>query len=179
MNSDFKQTYFDLFGLPPEFSLDGGKLDAAYREVQSKVHPDRFAAAPEAERRRSMQWATFANEAYRTLRDPLARARYLVLLAGIDTAEESNTAMPPAFLMQQLEWREAIAEARAAGDHAALAALAEEIAVERRKLLAELHTALDDAHDYARGATLVRELRFLERLAEEIDDAQAALAEAD
>src|SRR6185369_5500679 len=87
-----------------------------YRDLQGRVHPDRFAASTEAERRVAMQWAALANEAYRTLRDPLERARYLLQLKGFDTGEESNTSMPTDFLMQQMEWREAAAEARAERD---------------------------------------------------------------
>src|SRR5260221_14673147 len=92
MDVDFTSNYFELFGLPRRFAIDAAQLAAAYREIQSKVHPDRFASASDAERRRSMQWATFTNEAYRTLREPLGRARYIVNLNGVDTAEETNTA---------------------------------------------------------------------------------------
>ena len=178
MDADFATDYFELFGLPRRFVIDSARLAAAYRELQSQVHPDRFAAASDAERRRSMQWATFANEAYRTLRDPLARARYLVNLHGVETAEETNTAMPPEFLMQQMEWREAVADARSSRDEAELVALAEQLAGERGQLIDELETALDAAQDYTAAATLVRKLRFLEKLAEEIGDANAALADA-
>jgi molecular chaperone HscB len=95
MTPDFTRNHFELLGLPAVFGIDPARLDQRYRELQGRVHPDRFAAASEAERRVAMQWATRANEAYRTLRDPLARARYLLSLKGYDTGEESNTAMPP------------------------------------------------------------------------------------
>jgi hypothetical protein len=90
MTSDFSKSYFELFKLPVTYKIDAARLEAAYREVQSRVHPDRFVSASEAERRRSMQWATHANEAYTTLKKPLARARYLVKLNGVDTEEETN-----------------------------------------------------------------------------------------
>ena len=175
MPPDFSQTYFQLFGLPAAYSIDAVRLDAAYRKIQSQVHPDRFAATPESERRRSMQWATFANEAYQTLKKPLSRARYLVKLNGIDTEEETNTAMPGDFLMQQMDWREAVAEAKQGIDGAALARLADELGRERKHLHAGMATLLDEQHAYGKAATVVRKLRFLEKLQEEIDDALEAI----
>ena len=170
MTPDFARNHFELLGLPAVFALDASRLEQRYRELQSRVHPDRFAAASEAERRVAMQWATRANEAYRTLREPLARARYLLGLKGYDTGEESNTAMPPDFLMQQMEWREAVSEARAGSDAEALAGLRAEIAASRDEMLELLARALDAAN-YDAGCSLVRKLRFLEKLDEEIDDA--------
>ena len=170
MIPDFARNHFELLGLPPVFGLDAARLEQRYRELQSRVHPDRFAAGSEAERRVAMQWATRANEAYRTLRDPLARARYLLSLKGYDTGEESNTAMPPDFLMQQMEWREAVAEARAGRDLEALASLRAEIGGAREEMLELLGRSLDAAN-YDAGCSLVRKLRFLEKLDEEIDDA--------
>jgi DnaJ-domain-containing protein 1 len=77
------------------------------------VHPDKFVNATDAEKRVAMQWATRANEAYQTLKSPQKRAHYLCELNGVDLQTESNTAMPMAFLMQQMEWREALGDARA------------------------------------------------------------------
>jgi molecular chaperone HscB len=118
-----------------------------------------------------MQWAARANEAYRTLRDPVERARYLLNLKGFDTAEESNTAMPPDFLMQQMEWRESTAEASRARDRVRLQALHADIQSERRDMLRLLERALDVERNYDAGCSLVRKLRFLERLDEEIEEA--------
>ena len=170
MTPDFSRNHFELLGLPTAFGLDASRLEQRYRELQSRVHPDRFASASEAERRVAMQWATRANEAYRTLRDPVNRARYLLSLKGFDTGEESNTAMPPDFLMQQMEWREAVAEARAERDAEALAELRAGIGEARGEMLEFLARALDAAN-YDAGCSLVRKLRFLEKLDEEIDDA--------
>jgi molecular chaperone HscB len=171
MNPDFSRNHFDLLGLPVRFALDAPALERRYREVQSRVHPDRFAAASEAERRVAMQWATRANEAYRTLRDPVARARYLLALKGFDTGEESNTAMPPDFLMQQMEWREAAGEARASRDAQQLQRLREELVGARGEMLSLLSRALDGEANFDAGCSLVRKLRFLEKLEQEIDDA--------
>ena len=171
MPSQNFQNHFDLLGLPARFALDGALLESRYRELQSQVHPDRFAAGSDAERRVAMQWATRANEAYRTLRDPVGRARYLLALKGFDTGEESNTAMPADFLMQQMEWRESVAEASAAHDAAALAGLRREIDGARAEMLQMLGRAIDQDANFDAGCSLVRKLRFLEKLEEEIEEA--------
>src|SRR6266850_6077128 len=105
-------SHFELFGLAPAFALDLGRLDAAYRDIQAKVHPDRFAHAGDAERRASMQMTTRVNEAYRTLKSPVQRAKYLLELHGVDVGFETNTAMPREFLMEQMELREQLEEAK-------------------------------------------------------------------
>jgi molecular chaperone HscB len=170
MAPDFSRNHFELLGLPVGYAVDGSRLEKGYRDLQSQVHPDRFATQGEAERRVAMQWATRANEAYRTLRDPLERARYLLHLKGYDTGEETNTSMPPDFLMQQMEWRESVADARASKDAAGLDALKGELAQSRDEMLQLLGRALDESN-YDAGCSLVRKLRFLEKLEEEIDDA--------
>ena len=171
MTAAFSRNHFELLGLAPSYALDPALLESRYRELQGRIHPDRFAAAPEAEKRLAMQWAARANEAYRTLRDPVDRARYLLGLKGFDTGEETNTAMPPDFLMQQMEWRESVAEARASRDAKRLAALHREIAGERAEMLHQLERAIDRDANYDAGCSLVRKLRFLEKLEEEIDEA--------
>lgn len=168
---DISSNHFDLLGLPVRYDVDAPLLERRYREVQLQVHPDKFASATEVERRIAMQWATRANEAYRTLRDPLSRARYLLSLKGYDTGEESNTSMPPDFLMQQMEWREAVGDARESGDVGSLKRLHEELSGARAEMLGQLARALDGDANYDAGCSLVRKLRFLEKLEEDIDEA--------
>lgn len=165
------KTHFELFGLAPAYALDAEALERAYREVQSRVHPDRFAQAADAERRASMQWSTRANEAYRMLKDPVQRARYLLELHGVDTAFETDTAMPAEFLGRQIELREALEEAREKKDAAALDGMKAELAQSACALEKEIARRIDGAGDYAGAAGKVRELQFLKRLAEEIDQA--------
>jgi len=168
------QNHFDLFHLPARFSLDMGALDAAYRDVQGQVHPDRFVNATDAEKRVAMQWATRANEAYQTLKNPMKRARYLCELNGVDLQTESNTAMPMDFLMQQMEWREALGEARADKDGEALDALDEQVKDARKTLLSQVGRELD-AGDYVQAAQGVRALMFLDKFGEEVHYAFEAI----
>ncbi len=172
---DLTADFFVLFGLPKTFRLSLSELDSRYRDVQAQVHPDRFANAPEGERRLSMQWATRANEAYLTLKKPLERAKYLLELAGHDLQAESNTAMPADFLMEQMEWREAVMEARAGGDHHELEHLYQRLRGDIDGRYDEVAALLDDARDYALATDRVRRLMFLEKLLYEIDDALASL----
>lgn len=168
------QNHFELFQLPARFALDMNALDAAYRDVQGRVHPDRFVNALDAEKRVAMQWAIRANEAYQTLRNPQKRAQYLCELNGVDLNAESNTAMPVEFLMQQMQWREALDEARAAKDAEALNALDKQVRQERNTRMAQIGAQLD-AGDYGNAAQGVRALMFLEKFSEEVHYAFEAL----
>jgi len=158
--------HFSLFGLPARFDLDPQVLETAWRTVAAQVHPDRFATASPAERRVAMQWAARANEAYRLLRDPLLRARYLCEQAGIDLQTESNTSMDTAFLMQQMTWREMLDDARDDAD--ALAALQAELQDARVQMRDTLTRLLDEQRDYAAAGLKVREWMFVEKLAQEL-----------
>jgi len=172
---DLKQDFFALFGLPTGFSVDMDRLEQAYLDIQGKVHPDRFAHLPDVDKRLSMQWATHANEAFRTLKSPLARGQYLLELKGVDPAFETNTAMSPAFLMEQMEWREALGEAREAADEEVLEDLARRIRHSNRSLIEQLAVQLDQQGDLEGAADTVRRLKFLEKLQHEINDALTAL----
>jgi molecular chaperone HscB len=171
--------HFSLFGLTPRFALDPGALESAYRTVQAQVHPDRFATAGPAERRVAGEWAARANEAVRVLRSPSRRAAYLCELHGAPIDSESNTAMPAGFLDQQLEWREALDDARAADDAPALAELERQAAAERGKLIDELTRLLDERADYPAATAAVRRLMFVEKFGAEVGTATVALAERD
>ena len=163
--------FFELFGLAPAFALDAEALEASYREIQSRVHPDRFAHAGDAERRASLQWTTRVNEAYRALKSPVQRASHILSLHGVDVAFETNTAMPAQFLMQQMELREALEGAVESKDLPALEALQRKLDADKGSLEKQIAQAIDQQKDYARAAGLVRELQFLEKLEAEIDGA--------
>ncbi|MSQ71783.1 MAG: Fe-S protein assembly co-chaperone HscB [Betaproteobacteria bacterium] len=164
--------HFELFGLPQQFAVDRAELDECYRELQRTVHPDRYATAGAAERRASMQLATRVNEAYKTLREPLARGRYLLGLHGVDPETESNTSMPAGFLMEQMELREAIEDA--AGDPDRLDRIDIRLRAELEGAYAAMGGELDRA-EHKRAAETLRKLMFLEKLREELGDAMERL----
>ncbi|WP_068637298.1 Fe-S protein assembly co-chaperone HscB [Thauera butanivorans] len=175
MSIDLKQDHFSLFGLPRSYALDEAALEAAWHGLQSQVHPDRYAHLPDVDKRRAMQWATHVNEGFRTLQKPLSRARYLLELAGVDVGAETNTAMSPEFLMEQMEWREAVEEARQAAEVEDLEQLHTRLLRHARAVRAELERQLDVEHDHAAAADTVRRLMFIEKLQHEIDEALLAL----
>ena len=168
---DFSQTYFELFGLPATYALDREHLDRAYRELQNTVHPDKFAAKSDAEQRVAMQWATKVNEAYQTLKQPITRGVYLLQLQGIDAMSAHDTSIAPAFLIQQMEWREAIDAARDARDMAALDHLQAALNAAYRAVDRELADLLDVDKNPAAATAAVRKLKFMDKLLAEVGDA--------
>lgn len=163
---------YELFGLPRRFQQQRAEIDLRWRELQARVHPDRFALEGAAAQRVAMQWAVRVNEAYERMKDPLKRAAHLCELHGVSIGAENNTAMPAGFLMQQMEWREALDDAAGAD---AVEALADAVQQHRRQALDALRHALDDLHDYAAAAQQVRALMFVERFAQDVDGRLEAL----
>ena len=157
---------FELFGLEHRFAQERGAIDARWKELQREAHPDKFAAQGTAAQRVAMQWSVRINEAYQRLKDPMRRAAYLCELHGAPIRAEDNTAMPAAFLMQQMEWREALDEAQGASDIDALDA---QVRAARQQALARCGELLDGAQDCAAAAAQVRALMFIERFARDID----------
>lgn len=167
------QNYFALFQLLQQFELDLAQLDSQYRKLQAEVHPDKFVNASPAERMQSMQMATLANEAYQTLKQPTSRARYLLQLQGIATDEENNTAMPADFLMAQMEWREAIDDAKFSKDIPALDALLKDMRTQAKVL--QLQVANEIETTPTQAALTVRKLRFIDKVSEDVNQLIAQL----
>jgi molecular chaperone HscB len=172
---DFSRNHFELFGLPARFRFDAAMLDRAYRELQSEVHPDRYAGANETLQRLALQSSARVNEAYRALKDPVARAQYLLSLHGVEAFAETDTALPVDFLERQLERREAAGDALAAGDAATFALLQDEIRADATLLEQRLAAMLDTEGAWDAARMHVREFRFLAKLAADIDAMQADL----
>ena len=172
-NPSASDDYFRFFGLNQQFKIDLPALDQAYLAIQKEVHPDRHARGSETEQRLAMQMATLANTAFQTLKNPVQRGLYLCQLHGVDAKLETNTAMPAAFLMRQMEWRENLDER--AEDLPALEVLMEEVETSKQDTLLEITQAIDHAKNYERAAELLRGLLFIDKFAFELDDAIAAL----
>ena len=157
---------FELFGLTQKFSQDRAAIDSRWKELQREAHPDKFAAQGTAAQRVAMQWSVRINEAYQRLKDPLKRASYLCELNGAPINAENNTAMPTDFLMQQIEWREAL-------DDAKTTEKIDQIALEANKYgrdqLSKIEQEIDVRKDFSTAATQVRSLMFIERFASDIE----------
>jgi molecular chaperone HscB len=157
---------FELFGLVPQFAQDRATIDTRWKDLQREAHPDKFAAQGASAQRVAMQWSVRINEAYQRLKDPLKRAAYLCELHAAPVNAENNTAMPTAFLMQQMEWREALDEARSAAD---LDDLGAQVTAARREALQQCGQLLDVQQDYKLAVQQVRALMFIERFANDVE----------
>ena len=158
---------FELFGLALNHSQDRASIDARWKALQREAHPDKFSTHGASAQRVAMQWSVRINEAYQRLKDPLKRAAYLCELNGCPINAENNTAMPAAFLMQQLEWREALEEARGVSE---LEQLSQQVLAERQLIFKQCGQSLDTDHDYLAAAQQVRALMFIERFAGDVEN---------
>ena len=159
--------YFELFQLPPAFDIDNETIEQTYRRLAASFHPDKFAAASSFEQKQAVMMAATLNDAYRTLISPIDRAAYLLKSQGIDADAPEHTGFAPEFLMQQMEWREALEDGRSAGNEAALLKLDKEIAAEQQNLFADLGRAFA-SQQTEEASQLVRQGRFLNKLRQEI-----------
>jgi molecular chaperone HscB len=166
MKLNLQSSDFELFGVPERFAQRSEDIDARWRELQREVHPDKFAAQGDSAQRIAMQWSIRVNEAYKRLKDPLKRAAYLCELLGAPINAETNTAMPGAFLMEQMAWREALEEAQGEDD---VESLREELERARRDTLRRIGMLLDEAGDAPGAAQQVRALMFIERFAHDVE----------
>lgn len=163
---NLQATDFELFEIPAQFVQDSAALASKWKDLQREAHPDKFAAQGAAAQRIAMQWSVRINEAYNRLKDPLKRAIYLCELNGAPIEAHTNTAMPPAFMMMQIEWREALEEAKTVGE-------IEEIELQaanyKRKQLSKIEQLIDVERNYPAAANEVRALMFVARFVGEIE----------
>jgi molecular chaperone HscB len=166
MSITLQSSDFELFGLPEQFAQDRAAIDARWKELQREAHPDKFSGQGNAAQRVAMQWSVRINEAYRRLKDPLRRAAYLCELRGAPIDAENNTAMPADFLVEQMEWREALDEARSPAD---LDALEAQLDRARDETLRRIGQLLDERGDAAAASGQVRALMFIERFGHDVE----------
>jgi molecular chaperone HscB len=175
---DFSRNHFELFGLPIRYAIDTDLLADRYRALQHALHPDRFAAAGDREKRLSMQASVRVNEAFQLLKDPLERARYLLVLHTGDTDGENETTRDMAFLMEQMELRETLSEIKDQSDPtAAVSAVLDQLVDQTDNLVRQLESRLDDpeAEDLEEAQELVRKLQFVAKCRIEAENLEAEL----
>ena len=163
--------YFAFFKLPMQFSIDLNRLETSFRAIQSASHPDRFVTCTSAEKLASLQTATLANEAYLTLKSPALRAAYLLAMHNIDATAETNTKMPVAFLMQQMEWREALDDAKRTKDLQSLENLLADMQLDAKELRANLGENFDEKNDLPAATDNTRKLIFIDKVMADIHNA--------
>ncbi|MGQ0709606.1 MAG: Fe-S protein assembly co-chaperone HscB [Rhodoferax sp.] len=159
---------FTLLGLPQRFALDTALLEQRWKDLQRQAHPDRFVHEGAAAQRVAMQWSVRINEAYERLKDPVRRASVLCELAGVPIQAHTNTAMPAAFLMEQMQWREALDDAHTLDDVEQLHAT---VLQAQRAAVQRLQSLLDEAQDAQQAAQQVRALMFIDKFLRDLDRA--------
>jgi molecular chaperone HscB len=166
---------FETLGIARTFDVDLPAVERTHRELSRALHPDKFVSATASERRAALSKAVEVNEAWRIVRDPIRRAEALLALAGVAVGENREPKADPEFLMEMLEQREALAEAKAAKDLPRVREMAR--GIEARA--AQVERVL--ANGFARGdaASLVGtlgELRFFKRFLDEVSAIEDELA---
>lgn len=157
---------FELMGLPRQFALDRAVLDERWKTLQKQTHPDRFTGEGGVAQRVAMQWSVRINEAYQRLKHPLKRAAYLCELFGVPVRAEDNTSMPGAFLIQQMEWREALEDASTEQD---VDEIALEVSAVKREMLQKCEQLLQSWEGAQTAVQTVRSLMFVERFVQDIE----------
>ena len=164
---DLSTNWFELFDLPVQFELDKAHLNRRFREMQAQYHPDRFASASDQERRKSVQLTSLLNEAYTGLKQPRLRARYMLESAGV-SINDSDTSNDPAFLMQQMAFREAIEDAAANESLDELDELHGHITHLATQLEKDFSVAWTQ-QDFDGAKQAMLKMRFFERLLEDVN----------
>ncbi|MCL1037730.1 co-chaperone HscB [Shewanella submarina] len=172
--------YFELFDFPQSFELDTAELSSRYRELQRAVHPDKFAGGSEQEIMLAVQKTAQVNDGFQTLKDPLRRAEHILALRGLDISHETTTVKDTGFLMQQMEWREALEDiAHSSQPDAMIDELHTSFAAYQRDVFSSLSALLASQAegDDIKAADQIRKLKFMAKLQDELARAEDALFE--
>jgi len=172
---DPSQSYFELFGLEPSFDVDRASLQAEQRSLQARYHPDRHVNASDRDKRLSIQVASWINQAFETLQDPVKRARYLLEISDVALPDDSATTSDSEFLMEQLELREAVESCR---DHADGLGHSEKIALKLEQRASELagdFVSAYDASDFDKAMQAHQKMQFIQRIQQQLSELQFEL----
>ncbi len=175
---------FAVLGLPRRFEVDLGAAEGAYKDLSRQFHPDRFAKADPRARKASLARTVQINDAWRTVKDPLRRAEYLLELAGYalaggeKSAEMSKTrkvSAPPLFLVEIMELRDELAEAQQAGDAVKVAFMSEEMRGRAAAAMKTIGTSIDGGRpeDLDEAARALMSLRYYQRFLDEVQAYEA------
>ena len=170
--------YFQLFGIDIIFDVDLNQLSQAYQTLQKAVHPDRFAHASSQDQLLAVQKSAEINDGYQTLKHPLKRAEYILLLRGVDMPNEQQSFSDTAFLIEQMELREMLAEVKFADDvDAALNKAKQILAQEYQQLLDLMREQIiaDTPASNALACDNLRKLKFYQKLNIEVDRLEDSL----
>jgi molecular chaperone HscB len=172
---DLSQSYFELFGLKPIFAIDPVQLQTEQRRLQAKYHPDRYVNESDRDKRMSVQVASWINQAYETLRDPVKRSRYLLEISGADIPDDSTTTSDTGFLMEQIELREAVEACRQDPEGLASSELIETRLRQREQQLANEFVDHFEASELDAAIVVSRKMQFIQRIQHQLAEIQFEL----
>lgn len=172
---DLSQNYFELFGLEPTFDIDRERLQHQQRSLQASFHPDRHVNASDQDKRLSMQLASWINQAYETLQDPVKRTRYLLEVSGAEIPDDSTTTADTEFLMEQIELREQVDACRQHEDGLQRSEHIEMQLQRRASKLGDEFVAVFEKGDYASATIVYRKMQFIQRIQQQLDELQFEL----
>jgi len=174
---ELNQNYFELFGLKPVFDIDYVELHARQQRMQAVYHPDRHVGAGDQERRLSVQMASWVNQAYETLHDPVKRSRYLLEINGVSLPDDSATTADAAFLMEQIDLREAVEACRHGDNGLERSQDIEAKLKQRADQLAQEFVADFSAQRYQAAIDSCRKMQFVQRIQQQLAELQFELEE--
>jgi molecular chaperone HscB len=174
---DLSQTYFELFGMNPVFDIDCSRLHAEQQRLQATYHPDRYVSASERDKRVSVQVASWVNQAYETLQDPVKRSRYLLEINGADIPDDSTTTSDTEFLMEQIEFREQVESCRQGEDGLQRSDQIETRLAHRADELASEFVSHFTAAEFDKAIVSSRKMQFIQRIQQQLSELQFELEE--
>ncbi len=169
-DSILTQNYFEIFSLAISTEVDIKQLQQTNRELQQQYHPDKFASASDVDKRRAMQITSLLNQAFNTLKEPVLRLQYMLSLKGVDMNAETDTSMDGAFLMEQMELREAIADVRQKTDPLAVL---DDMSRQLKKRLASLVEEFKQYYqqdELEKSREVVRKCQFINKAQKEVSE---------
>ena len=175
LSPDFNRNYFELFDLQPSYQLDLAQLQLRQQSLQSDCHPDRFVNAGEREKRISVQMASWVNQAFETLSDPVKRANYLLELGGLEALDESETTSDTAFLMEQIELREQIDACRQSDDALDCCDRVAADLQDRARLLSDEFLQQFDKGELTAARQISQKMQFIQRIQQQLGELQFEL----
>lgn len=174
---DLSQSYFDLFKQPLNFEIDLAQVHENQQNLQAKFHPDRFVNASDLEKRLSVQQASWVNEAYQTLANPVKRARYMLEVSGQDMKDESETTSDIEFLMEQIALREQMDDVRDKQDPLEECDNIVKHLKLRSKEISDDFSNKFESGDLPAAKLVSRKMQFIQRVLEQVMDLQFQLEE--
>ncbi len=174
---DFRQNYFDLFGLKTSFDVDSAALHSQMQQLQARFHPDRYVSSSEQDKRLSVQQTSWVNEAYQTLKNPVKRARYMLEISGLELDDENQTTSDATFLMEQIELREQLDACRANEDPLSRCDQIEAALNSRAQKLFDEFVQLFESGKLDAARLISRKMQFIQRIQEQLAELQYELEE--